>query len=64
MILMAYVDGFKMKNINIENSHAWAVSFERTKNADISDIRINNSEEIIIDHGFSRLKMHRTFKNK
>ncbi|MCK5281143.1 MAG: hypothetical protein KAK04_21460, partial [Cyclobacteriaceae bacterium] len=24
MILMAYVDGFKMKNINIENSHAWA----------------------------------------
>ncbi len=49
MILMAYVDGFKMKNINIENSHAWAVSFERTKNADISDIRINNSEEIIID---------------
>ena len=48
MILMAHVDGFKLKNINIENSHAWAVSFERVKNADISDIRINNPEEINI----------------
>lgn len=46
MILMAYVDGFKMRNINIENSHGWTVSFERTRNADISDIRINNPEEI------------------
>jgi polygalacturonase len=49
MILMAYVDGFKLQNINIENSHAWAVSFERVKNADISDIRINNPEKINID---------------
>lgn len=49
MILMAYVDGFKLKNINIENSHAWAVSFERIKNADISDIRINNPEEVNIN---------------
>ena len=49
MILMAYVDGFKLKNINIENSHAWAVSFERVKNADISDIRLNNPEEISIN---------------
>lgn len=49
MILMAYVDGFKMKNINIENSHAWAISFERTLNADISDITINNPEEIIVN---------------
>lgn len=49
MILMAYVDGFKMKNISIENSHAWAVSFERTINAAISEIRINNPEEIIVN---------------
>ena len=49
MILMAYIDGFKMRNIDIENSHAWAVSFERTKNADISDIRIDNPEEIEIN---------------
>jgi len=41
MILMAYVDGFKLKNVNIENAHTWAVSFERTVNAEISDIRIN-----------------------
>jgi len=49
MILMAYVDGFKLENINIENTHAWAVSFERVKNTDISDIRINNPEKIFID---------------
>jgi polygalacturonase len=49
MILMAHIDGFKLKNINIENSHAWAVSFERVKNADVSDIRIDNPEEININ---------------
>jgi glycosyl hydrolase family 28 len=49
MILMAHVNGFTMRNINIENSHAWAVSFERTLNADISDIRINNPEQIIVN---------------
>jgi polygalacturonase len=49
MILMAYIDGFKLENINIENSHAWAVSFERVINADISDIRINNPEKMNID---------------
>ncbi|MGI6572046.1 MAG: glycosyl hydrolase family 28 protein [Fermentimonas sp.] len=38
MILMAYVDGFKLKNVNIKNAHAWAVSFERTRNAEISGI--------------------------
>jgi polygalacturonase len=48
MILMAHVDGFKLKNINIENSHAWAVSFERVRNADISDIRFNNPEEVSV----------------
>ncbi len=49
MILMAYVDGFTMRNIKIANSHGWAVSFERTRNADISDIRIDNPEEIIVN---------------
>lgn len=48
MILMAHVDGFKLKNIYIENSHAWAVSFERVRYADISDIRFNNPEEISV----------------
>jgi hypothetical protein len=42
MVLMAYVNGFKLKNVNIEKSHAWAVSNERVLNAEISDIRLNN----------------------
>ncbi len=49
MILMAYVDGFKLKNVNIENAHAWAVSFERTINAEISDIRFNCPETQIVN---------------
>lgn len=49
MILMAYVDGFKLKNITIENSHAWAISFERTINADISDISVYNPTEINVN---------------
>ena len=48
MILMACVDGFRLEHVNIENSHAWAVSFERVRNADISGIRIENPEEIDI----------------
>lgn len=49
MILMAYVDGFKLKNVTIKNSHAWAVSFERTLNADISDITFDLPEEQIVN---------------
>lgn len=48
MILIAYVKGFRMENIRIENSHAWAVSFERTWNATISDIHLYNPEDIIV----------------
>ena len=48
MILIAKVNGFRMTNVRIENSHAWAVSFERTLNADLSDIHIFNPEEIEI----------------
>lgn len=48
MILIAYVDGFSLKNVRVENSHAWAISFERTRNAELSDISIYNPEEITI----------------
>lgn len=49
MILMAYVDGFNLQNVTIENSHAWAVSFERTLNAYIADVRFNLPEEQIVN---------------
>ncbi len=49
MILMAYVDGFQLNNVKIENTHAWAVSHERVLNAELSNIRINNPEKSIID---------------
>jgi len=49
MILIGYVDGFRLKNVTIENAHAWAVSFERTHNADISDIRFNCPDKQIVD---------------
>lgn len=49
LILIAFVNGFELENVKIENSHAWAVSFERTVNAEISNIRFNNPEEIIVN---------------
>ncbi len=48
LILIAKVKGFTLSNVTIENSHAWAVSFERTRNATLSDIRIHNPEDIMI----------------
>lgn len=48
MIQIAYVDGFKLRNVTISNSHAWAISFERTKNAEVSSIRFNNPEYITV----------------
>ncbi|MDD2475003.1 MAG: glycosyl hydrolase family 28 protein [Dysgonamonadaceae bacterium] len=44
MILMAYVDGFKLKNVNIKQAHAWAVSHERVLNAEISDITFDSPQ--------------------
>lgn len=49
MILMAYVRGFNLRNVTIENSHAWAVSFERTLNAKISDVRFNLPEQQVVN---------------
>ncbi len=49
LIQIAYVDGIHLKNITIENSHAWAISFERSRNAEISDIRFKNPETISIN---------------
>jgi len=46
LIQIACVDGFSLTNVKIENSHAWAISFERTRNVEISDIRFHNPETI------------------
>ncbi len=48
MVLIAKVKGFRLHNVNVEDSHAWAISFERTHNAEISAIRIHNPEEITV----------------
>ncbi len=48
-IIMAYVDGFVLTNVTIENAHCWAVTHERVVNARLSHIRINNPPEITVD---------------
>ena len=48
MLLFAYVDGFTLENVKIENAHAWSVSFERVHNARLSDIRIDNAEYVTV----------------
>ncbi|GAA5221050.1 glycosyl hydrolase family 28 protein [Membranihabitans marinus] len=49
MILMGYVNGFELRNVRIENTHGWSVSFERVWNADLSDIYIHNTEYVEVD---------------
>ncbi len=49
LIQIAYVDGFKLTNVTIKNSHAWAISFERTKNAELSSLRFINPEHIEVN---------------
>jgi len=38
LILMAYVDGVRLKNIRFEYAHSWAVTFERVHHAEVSDL--------------------------
>ncbi len=48
-VLMAYVDGFELADITIENTHCWAITHERVLNATLSGIRINNPPQITVD---------------
>jgi len=48
MILIGYVKGFTLTNVSIENSHCWAISFERTWHAELTNIRMDNRDEIEI----------------
>ncbi|MDY0142791.1 MAG: hypothetical protein RBR97_12955 [Bacteroidales bacterium] len=49
MVLMAYVDRFRIENIKIINSHAWGISLERVTNASISNINFQNREYITVN---------------
>lgn len=49
MIQIANVDGFKLKNVTIKNSHAWAICFERTRNAELSALKFINPEYIPVN---------------
>ena len=49
MIQIALVDSFTLSNVSIVNSHAWAVSLERTRYASLTSIRFNNPEYIMVD---------------
>ncbi|MBF6627203.1 MAG: hypothetical protein ITG04_01675 [Proteiniphilum sp.] len=55
MILMAYVNGFELSNVKVENSHSWGISFERVSNAVIENIRIYNPE--VINTGKKEVKV-------
>ena len=54
MILIGYVKGFKLKNVNFENAHAWTISFERTLYAELSNLTIHNQELVEVD-GIKRM---------
>ena len=49
MILLAYVNGFTLQNVRIENAHAWSISFERVHHARLSDLVIHNEEFVMVD---------------
>jgi hypothetical protein len=54
MILMAYVKGFSLRDVNIHYPHGWSISCERTWNADISGIRFNNPGTRFINGQYRR----------
>ena len=57
-ILMAYVDGFLLSDVTIEQAHCWAVTHERVVNAELTRIRIDSPPEIVVD-GVSRYVANR-----
>lgn len=49
MILMAYVDGFKLQNVTIKHADCWAVTFERVHHAEVSDIQFYTPDFRIVN---------------
>lgn len=48
-ILLAYVDDFRIENLKIKDSHAWAISLERCASGYIGNIRFDSREGKVID---------------
>lgn len=46
MIEMGYVNGFTLKNVTIQDSHAWAITLERVTNFVVKGIIVHNNEKI------------------
>jgi hypothetical protein len=48
-ILMAYVENFRVENIQIRNSHSWAVSLERCAYGLLRELDFAATEHVVID---------------
>ena len=48
-ILLAYVDGFRIENLKIVDSHCWAISLERCSNGVIRDLSFASEGSKLID---------------
>lgn len=48
-IVIAYVDGFELSGVTVEQTHCWAVTHERVRNARLERLRIVNPPAITVD---------------
>lgn len=54
-ILFAFVENFRIENLKIKDSHAWAISLERSSRGHIRDIRFRSSGRKLIDGKYETL---------
>jgi len=48
-ILLAYVDGFRLENLHLKDSHCWAVSLERCSQGTVRDLSFSAQGSKVID---------------
>ncbi len=48
-ILLAFVEGFRIENLTIKDSHAWAISLERCAHGRLRDLHFSSSQTKMID---------------
>lgn len=48
-ILFANVAGFEIRDVAIENAHAWSISLEKCSNGSVTDVRFDSEETRVID---------------